>query len=564
MPQALLRFSALEASAVSRDDLVRDFDSAHDRFITAKSASARRKALDEWEAVRRRAHTWFNHVTLRFQQDTLDKRARKERIAADELRPLVNEHEVRMKRTCLEGQHRAELERAFGRAVLRQWELDVSAFTPALAAGLIEERKLAGEYIELVGSARVPFRGRTWTHSELQRFRADAHRETRHAAEQALWTWFQHHSEELDELFDRLVHVRTKMARTLGFDDFVELGDRRMKRVGYGRDDVARFRDQVREHAVPLAREVRVAQARALGLDEVMAWDERVFSNAAQPVPGGDDGWVLDRAGEACKALSARLAGFYQTLRDSEFLDVESRDGKAFGGNCTWFSTAELPFVFANFSGSWGDVRVLTHELGHAFQVWSSREYPISEQTLTTHELAEVHSTSLELLFHPELERFFGDRAQDVRDIHLSSILSFLPYACAIDHFQQLVYERPDVEPGDRHRLWQEMERLYTPSRRHGDLAHASAGGMWQAQRHVYAYPFYYIDYALAQTCALQLWDRAQDDPRGAMKTYEKLCERGGKKSFVETMQSFDLVSPFESGCLERVVKRARKHLGLA
>jgi M3 family oligoendopeptidase len=170
---------------------------------------------------------------------------------------------------------------------------------------------------------------------------------------------------------------------------------------------------------------------------------------------------------------------------------------------------------------------------------------------------------SLEFLTWPYLERFFGDDAERFRRIHLAQSLLFLPYGVAVDHFQHEVYEHPDATPAERHAMWKAMEATYLPWRRWGDIARPAAGGFWQRQLHIYHYPFYYVDYTLAQVCALQFWVRAGEDRDEAMADYRTLCQRGGEAPFQTLVRSAGLRSPFEPGCLTAVVEKARGTLGL-
>jgi M3 family oligoendopeptidase len=243
------------------------------------------------------------------------------------------------------------------------------------------------------------------------------------------------------------------------------------------------------------------------------------------------------------------------------FLDLADRKGKAGGGFCTSFPTEGMPFVFANFNGTKGDVEVFSHEMGHAFQSYESRDLPLSDYLWPTYESAEIHSMSLEFLTWPHMERFFGADADRFRRVHLAEALLFLPYGTAVDHFQHEIYARPAMSPAERHDLWRSMEETYLPWRRWGDLAYPAQGGRWQQQRHIYLAPFYYIDYVLAQTCALQFWVRAERDRDGAMADYVALCRRGGQAPFRGLVASAGLTSPFDEGCLAEVVDAARAAL---
>jgi M3 family oligoendopeptidase len=352
------------------------------------------------------------------------------------------------------------------------------------------------------------------------------------------------------------------MARALGLPSFVELGYQRMHRVDYDRGDVERFRATIRAELVPLAEALIARQSRELGLDPLMAWDEPLHDLRGNPAPLGGVDWQVGQARAMFDAMGPELGQFFARLDDGRFLDLDSRPGKAGGGFCTSFPTHGMPFVFANFNGTTSDVTVLTHEIGHAFQNYASRELWPSDYFWPTYESAEVHSMSLELLAWPHLEKLLGaDGAERFRRVHLTEALLFLAYGTAVDHFQHEVYSRPQLSPEERHACWAALERTYLPWRRWGDLAHPARGGRWQLQRHIYLSPFYYIDYVLAQTCALQFWARAAEDRQGALDEYVALCRRGGSLPFQALVRSAGLTSPFDEGCLSAVLQRARTTL---
>jgi M3 family oligoendopeptidase len=204
-------------------------------------------------------------------------------------------------------------------------------------------------------------------------------------------------------------------------------------------------------------------------------------------------------------------------------------------------------------------VTTVVHEMGHAFQDYASRDKVAMEYLIPTAEAGEIHSMALEFLTYPLYHRLLGDDATRFRAQHLATQLLMLPYIAAIDEFQERVYADPKTSPAGRRMLWKELERRYLPWRSSGDIPHIVAGGLWQRQRHVYASPFYYIDYGLAMCCALQLWSRSLADHSGAVATYVELCERGGELPFLSLVKSAGLQSPFEPGVLAGVAALARE-----
>jgi M3 family oligoendopeptidase len=386
-------------------------------------------------------------------------------------------------------------------------------------------------------------------------------RQTRHDAQALKWKWFEGNKQKLDELYDSLTKLRHASALKLGLKDFTELGYLRMHRVDYNRNDVETLRKQVQQEVVPLTTELVKRQAANLGVDKIMHWDEGIHDKQGNPKPKGDHDWMVQRAIEMFDDMGHGLGDFFKLMHEKGLMDLKSRDGKAGGGFCTSFPVWGVPFIFANFNGTKGDVEVFTHEMGHAFQNYSSRSQKLADYQWPTHESAEIHSMSLEFITWPWMDKFFKEDAQRFRRVHLTGALMFIPYGTAVDHFQHLVYEKPGASPAERHEMWREMERTYLPWRDGGDLPHVPQGGFWQIQRHNYLSPFYYIDYVLAQICARQFWVRADEDRKAAMKDYVALCSRGGEAPFRELAKSAGLRSPFEPGCLTAVVSKARDWL---
>jgi M3 family oligoendopeptidase len=557
----MLTIDDLRCTTPRYDDVAaqcRELEASLDAATTADVAAG---VVRRWDDLRRQLETWSALVELRFHQDTGNEEFKRAREYRDELAPKLTDLEVRIKRRLLASPLRPELEKKLGKQAFALWEADVMAFEPAIEPHLVREARLQAEYSELTASAEMIFRREKHNLSSIVKFREHPDRRTRHDAEQVRWQWFADNRGELDRIYDELVKLRHEMARTLGFENYTGLGYKRMKRVDYSLGDVEQFRAEVREHLVPLAVELRRKQAADLGVEKLMFWDDAIQDPRGNPAPKGDHDWMIGRATEMFDAMGPELGDFFRLMRQARLMDLKNRERKSPGGFCTAFPTHGLPFIFANFNGTKGDVEVFTHEMGHAYQAYSSRNQPLVDYLWPTSESCEIHSMGLEFLTWPHMERFFEEDADRFRRIHLTQGLLFIPYGVAVDHFQHLVYQEPNASPDRRHRMWQEMERMYLPWRDYGDLPHLPGGGFWQFQRHIYLAPFYYIDYTLAQTCALQLWVRSQRDPAGTLEAYHALCRRGGEAPFQELARSAGLRSPFERGCLAEAARQARQVL---
>jgi M3 family oligoendopeptidase len=559
-----LHFRDIQVPTPTYDEVAAEYQRLLAALDAAKTPAARVTVVAEWDQLRRRLSTWESLVHLRFEQDTRNEQSKRDHDYADELRPKLTDLSIKMLRRLLEDPNRQAVVEKFGPTAVALWESEVLTFDPAIQQELVAEAKLGTQYTELKAAAELQFQSKKYNLSAIEKFSQEADRNVRHDSARVMWDWFAANAETLDVIFDRLVQLRTLMAHKLGFPSYIELAYKRMNRIDYNRADVERYREQVRQHVVPLCSAIRQQQRQRLGLEKLFAYDEPVFDPAGNPKPKGDHDWMIDRAKEMFDSLGGGLGEFFRMMADRGLMDLKNREGKAGGGFCTAFSSFGVPFIFANFNGTKGDVEVFTHEMGHAFQCYESRNQPLLDYLWPTYESCEIHSMSLEFLTWPHMEKFFGDAdGQRFRRIHLAQGLLFLPYGVAVDHFQHLVYEKPQATPSERHAMWQQMERLYLPERDWDDLAYPAKGGRWQHQRHIYASPFYYIDYTLAQCCALQFWLRSQENLAQAMDDYVALCRRGGEVPFRSLAQGAGLKSPFDEGALAAVAQKAREVLAV-
>lgn len=549
-----MRFADIAAERPTRESL----SAEHADIEALLDAGNRSAALAEWDVARRRFETWSALVHLRFAQNTADPAAISDRDYADALAPEATALEIAIKRRLLADPDRAGLESAAGAHAVRLWDCDIATFDPAIKADLEDESRLSARYTSLLASASIEIGGMSVNLSGLAPFAEDPDRAVRHEAEQRRWAFFERHGAELDSLYAGLVTVRHRMATKLGYATYTPLGYKRLRRVDYGPDDVARYRDQVREHVVPLVAKLLERRRAEHGWDRLRFWDEALIDPAGNPKPAGNADFLTAQAQTMFDRMSRPLGDFYRLMNEGGFLDLLNRPGKAGGGFCTSFPTEGMPYIFANFTGTHHDIGVFTHEMGHAFQNWESRGHPNVDYLWPTMEAAEIDSMALEFLTYPHMDLMVGaDAADRFRRMHLIGALAFLPYGVCVDHFQHEIYANPGATPSERHAMWARLEKLYMPWTDYGDLGYPAKGGRWQAKPHIYGTAFYYIDYTLAQCCALQFWVRSRQDPAGAMEAYAALCARGGSAPFGELVRSAGLVSPFAEGALADVVREA-------
>ena len=473
--------------------------------------------------------------------------------------PGLQEYLVRFSKAMLESPFRCDFEKEYGTLMFVNAEIDLKTFAPEIIEDMQEENRIASAYEDLLASAQVPFEGKTYTLSQMTPFKNDPNDERRRQAWIAEGQWYKDHQEELDTYYDQLVKIRDRMGRKLGYDGYTQLGYYRMGRNCYDAHDVEKFRTAVQKYVVPVTAGVFQAQAERLGKSYPMSFaDNQLEFRSGNPKPAGTADDVIAAGKKFYDELSPETSEFFHTMLDGELMNLLSTEGKRGGGYCTGLYDYEVPFIFANFNGTQGDVEVITHEAGHAFEAYVNRRRVPVSYIYPTMEACECHSMSMEFFAEKWADDFFGEDARKYLYSHLSGALKFIPYGTMVDHFQHEVYAHPEMTPEERHACWRKLEGIYRPwMKLDGDIPVYGEGYGWQRQHHIYSAPFYYIDYCLAQTVSLEFWAMIQDDVKSAWNKYMKYTEQGGSKVFTELLQGADLASPFDENTLRNVCAKA-------
>lgn len=528
------------------------------KFLTTFSESSNfeiaTKAIDEINILRNRITTMVELVYIRSSIDTRDSFYKAEKNYFDETLPEIEEMSTEFYKLLVRSPYRKELEEKYGTQLFEIADKAIKSFAPEVMELMQKENKLTTEYANLVAAAEIEFQDNTYTLAQLAPFKQNKDRTIRKQAVDKTFSYYAENGEKFDRIYDELVKTRHEIATTLGYKNFVELGYLRMQRIDYNAEMVDVFREQVRDVIVPLATKLYDRQAERIEVDTFMFYDEDFQFQSGNATPKGSSDWIVENGKKMYAELSKETDVFYQLMLDRELMDLEAKKGKEGGGYCTFISDYQVPFIFSNFNGTSDDIDVLTHEAGHAFQAYTSRNLGIPEYVFPTSESAEIHSMSMEFFTWPWMELFFKEDTDKYKFSHLVSAIQFIPYGVAVDEFQQLVYENPTWKPNERKAAWKELEEIYLPHRNYDDNEYLAQGGLWQRQAHIYEIPFYYIDYTLAQICALQFWKKNKENHEEAWKDYLNLCKLGGSKPFLELVQEAKLRSPFEEGTVQSTI----------
>lgn len=534
------------------------------RLQSAEDYESAKKVFLEKEAADKYIETQMTLAQIRHSIDTRDEFYDGEVKFWNESAPILEQYEKEWDNAMLESPLRPAFEAEYGKLMYVNTELEKKTFSVEIIPDLQKENELRTSYEKLLASAQIPFEGNIYTLSQMTPFKQDADDDRRLAAWKAEGQWYKDNQNKLDDLYDQLVHVRDAMGRKLGYDGYTELGYYRMRRNCYTKEDVEKFRAAVVKYLVPVADEIYKEQAKRLGKSYPMSFaDNALQFRSGNPVPAGTADDILAQGKKFYDELSQETSEFFNMMLDNELLDVLSTKGKEGGGYCTSIPDYEVPFIFANFNGTQHDVEVVTHEAGHAFADWMNRKRIPQSYIWPSLEGCEVHSMSMEFFAWPWAEGFFGEDTGKFYYSHLAGALTFIPYGTMVDHFQHIVYEKPDMTPKERHGVWKELLSVYMPwMKLDGEIPFYSEGEGWQRQHHIYSSPFYYIDYCLAQTVALQFWAMIQKDRADAFEHYMAYTRQGGSRVFTELLENAGLESPFDEACLKGVCETANKWLG--
>ena len=556
-----MKFSEMPYTRPEIDGIRKEFETLIADFKAAESGEKQWEVHQRYYKLTKHINSLATISNIRHTINTEDPFYKAEQEYFDQAGPVLTAALNEYSKALYESPYRDYLEGKIGKVAFKNIEISLKSFDEKLIPLMQEDNALCTEYSALLASAKIDWDGEILNLSMLGKYTKSQDRDTRIRAWKKNTEFFEANAEKFDELYDKIVKNRDAQAKMLGYKNYVELGYYRMNRNCYDAKMVKCFRDQVKKYLVPLAEKLHDARRQRLGLDKLYYYDEGVNFKNGNPAPTGTPQEILAAGQKMYAELSEETKVFFDFMMENELFDVLGRKGKRTGGYMTYIPDYNSPFVFANFNGTSGDVDVITHECGHAFQGYIAGKDPILEHADIGMETAEIHSMSMEFFTEPWMDKFFGERADEYRAMHLEEAVCFIPYGCMVDEFQHEVYEHPEMTPAERKAVWSRLEKEYKPHLDYTGNAFLTAGGFWQRQHHIYTLPFYYIDYCIAQTCALEFKVWMDEDYKTAWKNYLKLCELSASGFFSDMVKEVGLRSPFEDGCLENVVKGIEKKL---
>ena len=555
-----MKFSEFKYEHLNYEDLKKEFENYLEKLRKCDNPKDFLEVFEEINVFRGHIQSMSTICSIRHSINTADEYYDKENEYWDNTYPLLQEYEVTLGKILLECPFKDELN--IPKPYYLMAENALKSFSPEIIEDLQEENKLSTEYGKLKSSARIEFEGEIYNLSSIAVKMNDDDRNIRRQATKAFMKFYEDNEERFDDIYDKLVKVRDRIAKKLGYENFIPLGYIRMNRFDYDQKMVENYRNQVIKDIVPLTVELRKRQAKRIEVDRLEAYDVNYNFKTGNPKPHGDIDELVAAALKMYSEMSQETRDFFKMMSEQELFDLPTRPNKEMGGYCTSIYDYKVPFIFSNSNGTAADVDTLTHEAGHAFQSYCTmKNVTIPDLCFPTMESAEINSMSMEFFAHPWSHLFFKEDSDKYHFLHIADSVLFLPYGCLVDHFQHEVYANPNMTSEERKSCWRKLEKIYKPDINYDEFPLLEKGGYFYRQGHIFQSPFYYIDYTLAQVCALQFYVRILNNDENAWKDYVHICELGGTKTFTEIVKEANLKVPFEDGCLTDVAIKIKEEL---
>ena len=531
---------------------------------TAKTYEEFRSAYMDYSQIGTDLVTLQQLVYMRHTVDMLDEFYTAENAFFNKQMPRYSIATKELRTVILNSPFKKDLEEEFGSFLIQEMEANLLLSSEAVVDDLAKEATLASLYSKTVASSSIEFNGEKCSTPKLLKYMKSSDREIRKGAFEAWAALYESIAPKIDEIYSEVVKTRDCMAKKLGFDSYTPMGYLKRRKYDYTPEQLEVFRKQVREVIVPACAKLAERQRERLGVEKFCFYDETVFSPNGNPTPIGDRDYMVKKAQEMYHELSPETGEFFDFMVDYDLFDLVTKPGKRTGGYCRFLQAYRAPFIFANFNGTDADVSALTHEAGHAFAYYTTSKVQKTLQRCSpVNEIAEIHSMSMEFWTFPWLESFFGDRADEYRENNIVNALMKIPYRVSIDEFQHRVYQNPDMTPEARKAVWREIERTYMPWRTYDGNEFMEQGGYWMQNQHIFLYPFYFIDYAMAQLGAFEFYAQMRVDRKAAWENYYKLCQVGGSAGYLEVIERHNLRNTLQDGSVKEILAPIFEELGL-
>lgn len=553
-----MKFSEIKLQLPDFEKIKRDFIDLNNKFLNVNSFDEAKNIFEEIQKLQNNYYEGQNIALINNAQDTNNKLFKSNFDFYQDLDPEFNLLVSNFGKSMINSDFKNELELEYGSLIFKKFQNLFDITNESIIIDRKEENRLVSEYAQLNSKAQIDFQGKNLNLMQFMPYFEDVDRDIRVSSKKTYWDYFKKNKDKYEGIYDNLVHLRNNMAKKLNFNSFTEFAYKERNRIGYGREEIKDFRNTISQFVSPKIQEIQKKQLKKLNLDKLKFSDEDILFLDGNPKPLGDSSFIIQKAKEMYSDISIETKEFSDLMINNELMDLNARKGKRGGGFATFIPNLNFPFLFGNFVGTTFDIKVLTHEFGHCFQAYSGIESKmgIGEYTFPTFEAVEIHSMSMEHITLDYMNLFFNNNdTKKFKSKKIIETLKSLPYMCAVDEFQEYIYDNPNLTSKQRNEYWREMELKYISSRDYGEIDYLNEGVFWQKQMHIFHTPFYYIDYALALVSSMEIYNNYVENPKETWQNYMNLCKIGGSQEYLNILKAGNLSSPFNRGKVEKIIE---------
>lgn len=553
MKQPFQRFSDLPYARTDMEQIRQFYVTLEQKAVQAQSTEELASLLHEENDYISQAFGGSDIAAIRFYLNTQDAFYRDEYTWWQEAGQEVQLMGIPFTRLLLQSPHAAGLEITYGDLLLPILNNSLLLQKPEVQELKIAEANEVREYETLISGMRFQIGGKEVGKWESGAYRNNPDRDYRKQAATEISSVLTAHKPRLEALYEQLWNNRKAQAGKLGFASPVDFFYSLRNRIGYSREDVARFYDYSRQYIAPIRNAELNKQRLRMGYDTLYSYDEGFFFTGGYELTNKDPEVTLQRTADMYRAISPETDAFFRYLTNYEYLDYKNTPNKAQIGFATILSANQSPYIFSILNGSNFDITVLTHEFGHAFQF---SQLPADRLRLlgsALAEVAEIHSSSMELITMPYMHLFFGEQANKYNYAVVRRGLDMILDNALVDHFLELTYSMPEFNAAVMHEHYSTLQRESRPGIDLSTIDSTREGYGWLFNGHLFSVPFYMIDYALAQMVSFQWWFEYLENPEKAWQKYLYLCRHAGADSFTGLVESAGLISPFKEEAFQKV-----------
>jgi len=445
----------------------------------------------------------------------------------------------------------------------RNIKADVELFREENVPLETEEEVLSQEYQTICGAMMVHFQGKEHTMPEMRIYREKTDRNLRESAWRATAERYLQDAQKLDDIFDKMVALRQKIAVNAGFDNYRDYKFRQYHRFDYTAEDCRQYHDAVEKVVVPVLADTYENRKKQMGLASLRPWDLDVDPQGREPLKPFDNiDEYLTGTKQIFQNIGPEFGNQFQEMIDLGLLDLASRKGKAPGGYQESLSEVRKPFIFGNVVGIDNDLRLILHEGGHAFHALASADEPIYAYRDAPIEFCEVASQAMELFGFAHLTVFYNEE-QVQRSIrsHFEEVIILLAWVAMIDAFQHWIYENPNHTPNQRCDIWMQIHNRFGSKLIDWSELDIEHKYLWQRLLHIFQVPFYYIEYGISLLGALGLWLQSRKDLASALDNYRNALALGGSRPLTELFAAAGLEFDFSEKTIKPLVDAVQKQL---